>query len=82
MICRASGFEWDRDKAASNAEKHGVSFIEAITAFGDPLSLTIADPDHSVVEARYVLIGRTRRDRLVVVVHTEHGERIRIISAR
>lgn len=75
-------FEWDREKAAANVAKHGVSFVEAITAFGDPLSLTIADPDHSNVEARYVVIGRTHRNRLVVVAHTERGERIRIISAR
>jgi hypothetical protein len=54
-------FEWDREKAAANAVKHGVSLVEAITAFGDPLSLTIADPDHSEAEARYVLIGRTHR---------------------
>lgn len=75
-------FEWDRDKATANAVKHGVSFVEAITAFGDPLSLTIADPDHSQAEERYVLIGRTHRNRLVVVAHTERGERIRIVSAR
>jgi uncharacterized DUF497 family protein len=75
-------FEWDREKAAANAVKHGVSFVEAITAFGDPLSLTIADPDHSEGEARYILIGRSHRNRLVVVAHTEREERIRIVSAR
>jgi uncharacterized DUF497 family protein len=75
-------FEWDREKATANAVKHGVSFVEAITAFGDPLSLTIADPDHSEDETRYVLIGRTHRNRMVVVAHTERDERIRIISAR
>lgn len=67
-------FEWDREKAAANAVKHGVSFVEAITAFGDPLSLTIADPDHSDDEVRYVLIGRTHSNRLVVVAHTERED--------
>ena len=75
-------FEWDADKAAANAVKHGVSFEEASTAFGDPLSITVADPDHSIDESRFVLIGRTVRDRTVVVVHTERGDNIRIISAR
>lgn len=75
-------FEWDPAKADSNHEKHGVSFDEAATAFGDPLSLTIADPDHSDDEDRFVLLGETFAGRLVVVVHTERGERVRIISAR
>lgn len=75
-------FEWDPDKAASNEEKHGVSFDEAATAFGDPLSLTISDPDHSDDEDRFVLVGQTYAGRLVVVAHTERGDRIRIISAR
>lgn len=75
-------FEWDQAKADSNLEKHGVSFDEAATAFGDPLSLTIPDPDHSEDEERFVLLGETYLGRLVVVPHTERGERIRIISAR
>lgn len=75
-------FEWDPDKAAINASKHGVSFSEATSAFGDLLSLTIADPGHSQSEARYLLIGRTYRNRLVVVAHSDRGDRIRIISAR
>ena len=75
-------FEWDGDKAAANASKHGVSFEEASTAFGDPLSVTVADPDHSIDESRFVLIGRTVVGRTVVVVHTERGDNIRIISAR
>lgn len=75
-------FEWDPDKAASNEEKHGVSFDEAATAFGDPLSLTISHPDHSDDEDRFVLVGQTYAGRLVVVAHTERGDRIRIISAR
>lgn len=59
-----------------------VSFAEAATAFGDPLSITIADPDHTVTETRFILIGRSRNDHLVVVAHMERGDTIRLISAR
>jgi uncharacterized protein len=75
-------FAWDARKAAANLRKHGVSFAEAATAFGDPLSITIADPDHSVTETRFILIGRSRNDHLVVVAHMERGDTIRLISAR
>jgi uncharacterized DUF497 family protein len=75
-------FEWDREKAALNAEKHGVSFEEAATAFGDRLSLTIADPDHSEGEQRFLLVGESYQGRLVVVAHTNRGESVRLISAR
>jgi hypothetical protein len=75
-------FEWDQRKAAENEARHGVSFAEAATAFADTLSLTIADPDHSEREDRFVLIGMTYLGRIVVVVHTERGDNIRIISAR
>jgi uncharacterized DUF497 family protein len=75
-------FEWDQKKAASNLRKQGVSFEEAATAFGDPLSLTIPDPDHSLDEDRYVLIGESQMERLLVVAHTERSDTIRIISAR
>ena len=75
-------FEWDPAKAESNEKKHGVSFSEAATAFGDPLSITIPDPDHSVGEARFVLVGLTYRGRLVVVAHVEDRDTVRIISAR
>lgn len=75
-------FEWDSKKAKSNVAKHGVSFKEASTAFGDPLSVTIFDPDHSEDEQRFILLGRTYANRLVVVVHTERGHAVRIISAR
>ena len=77
-----STFEWDGNKAVANASKHGISFEEAATAFGDPLSITVADPDHSIDESRFVLIGKTVRDRTIVVVHTDRGDNIRIISAR
>ena len=75
-------FEWDAEKAASNLKKHGVSFQEAATAFGDPLSATVEDPDHSEDEDRYVLLGQTYQGRLIVVVHTDREETVRIISAR
>ncbi len=63
-------FEWDRRKATSNLKKHGVSFEEAATAFADPLSLTIADPDHSEDEERFLLLGVSHQTRLMVVAHT------------
>jgi uncharacterized DUF497 family protein len=75
-------FEWDVSKAKSNAAKHGVSFEEATTVFGDPLSLTIPDPVHSQVETRSILLGQSHQGKLLVVVHTERGDNIRIISAR
>jgi len=75
-------FEWDVEKARANVRKHRVPFEEAATVFGDPLSITIPDPLHPKEEERYVIIGRSHRERTLVVVHTERGERIRIISAR
>jgi len=74
--------EWDAAKAASNRRKHRVSFEEAATAFEDPQSLTIPDPLHSEDEDRFVLLGVSTSGKLLVVVHTERGDRIRIISAR
>ena len=75
-------FEWDPDKARANLGKHGVAFVEAATVFGDPLSLTVSDPDHSEGEQRFLSVGMSHRRRLLVVAHTEWGARIRIISAR
>ena len=75
-------FEWESEKAAENLERHGIAFEEAATAFGDPLSITIGDPDHSEAEDRFILLGMTFRGRLVVVVHTDRGENVRLISAR
>jgi uncharacterized protein len=75
-------FEWHPRKARSNHSKHGVTFEEASTVFGDPLSLTIADPDHSTAERRYITMGMTVDGKLLVVVHTDRGDNIRIISAR
>ncbi len=75
-------FEWDPRKARRNLTIHGVSFDEASTAFQDPLSKTIADPLHSEDEERFVLLGRSHRNRLLAVVHSERGDQIRLISAR
>lgn len=75
-------FEWDVRKARSNLAKHGVAFEEASTIFGDPLSLTIPDPEHSRTEDRFVTIGSAFTGKLLVVVHTDRGDNIRIISAR
>ncbi len=75
-------FEWDLKKAKINLEKHAVSFEEASTAFKDPLSLTIDDPLHSSDEKRFVLIGMSYNSRILVVVHTDRGDNIRIVSAR
>lgn len=75
-------FEWDAQKAAQNLVKHGVSFDEASTVFGDPLAGTILDPRHSSDELRFVTIGLSVSQRLIVVAHAERDDRIRIISAR
>jgi uncharacterized protein len=75
-------FEWNPEKATLNVRKHGVSFDEAATVFGDPLSLTYHDPDHSWEEERYVTVGTSQSGRLLIVAHTDRGENVRIISAR
>ena len=75
-------FEWDEEKAAANWEKHGVSFREASTIFTDSLSLSIPDPLHSVDEQRFVTVGESADHDILVVVHTQRDETIRIISAR
>ena len=75
-------FEWDRVKEESNRKKHDVSFAEAATVFGDPLSISIPDPMHSESEHRFVPVGASVRGRLLVVTHAERGNNIRIIGAR
>ena len=75
-------FEWDAKKADSNVAKHGVTFSEAMTVFGDPLELAIADPDHSEEEFRFLSMGQSTRGRLLVVAYTEREGRTRIINAR
>ena len=73
-------FEWDLRKARSNLAKHGVAFGEASTIFGDSLSLTIPDPEHSHMERRHITMGTTFNGKLLVVVHTDRGDNICIIS--
>ena len=75
-------FEWDDSKAESNERKHGVSFTEAMTVLADPLSLTGYDPDHSDDEDRFITMGLSAAGRLLLVSHTDRGEKVRIISAR
>ncbi len=75
-------FEWDPKKATSNVKKHGVTFQEAATIFGDPLAITFDDPDHSLRENQYITFGLSLQKRLIVVSHTERGDRTRIINAR
>lgn len=75
-------FEWDPQKAKLNFHRHQVSFEEATTVFLDPLSVTIDDPLHSADEARLVITGQSKANRVLVIVHTERGDRIRLISAR
>jgi hypothetical protein len=76
-------FEWDEDKAASNATKHGVTFEEASTIFGDPLAVIFDDEEHSLDELREIIIGHSASERLLLVSFTERGEdAVRIISAR
>lgn len=75
-------FEWDMEKAAVNFDKHGVSFQEASTVFGDPLAGTFPDADHSQGEERWITVGMSIEGRLVVVAHTEQGVIFRIVSAR
>jgi len=75
-------FDWDDGKAKTNLRKHDISFAEAVSVFFDPFSITIDDPDHSADEERFVDIGMSDRGRPLVVVYTERGARIRLISCR
>ena len=76
-------YEWDSDTAVQNARKHAVSFEEAIEVFLDPLAITFEDPDHSIVERRFITIGRTVNQRLLFVAHADiDDDRIRMISGR
>ena len=74
--------EWDSAKADRNLKKHGVSFIEAVSVFGDPLALMFADPSHSISENRFLTFGVSAMGRFLVIAHTDRGDNIRIISAR
>ena len=75
-------FEWDTTKADTNQQKHGVTFEEAASVFGDPLAITFEDPGHSINENRFITFGLSQNKRLLVVAHTERNDQIRIISAR
>jgi uncharacterized DUF497 family protein len=75
-------FEWDPKKAEENLKKHGISFQEAATVFGDALSITFPDPDHSEEESRQITFGLSLQKRLMVVSHTQRRNRTRIINAR
>ena len=75
-------FEWDPDKDRANREKHGLSFEEAATVFGDRSALSWEDEIHSEQEYRSLILGYTERGRMAIVAHTDRGDRIRIISAR
>jgi uncharacterized DUF497 family protein len=71
-------FEWDGPKSRRNVKKHGVSFEEASTVFGDPLSITIPDPQHSIEKERWITVGESSRRRLLIVAFTERRARIRM----
>jgi uncharacterized DUF497 family protein len=75
-------FEWDAKKAIANAQRHGVTFDEASQVFADDHSSTVADPDHSAEEARFLIVGATKTGRFWVVSFTDRGARIRVINAR
>ena len=75
-------FEWNDAKARTNLKKHDVDFQEASTIFGDPVFITFLDKEHSIGEERYITIGLSNKQRLLMVAHTERGNKIRIISAR
>ncbi len=75
-------FEWDENKALENYRKHGIDFEEAKTVFNDPSATTIYDPDHSINEDRFIDLGRSSKERILVVVYTERNETIRLISSR
>jgi uncharacterized DUF497 family protein len=75
-------FEWNPNKAARSFQKHGVSFEEAATVFWDDLSISVPDPDHSLEEERFITVGVSSQNRLLMVAHTERGDLIRILSAR
>ncbi|OVE73431.1 hypothetical protein BVX93_01610 [bacterium B13(2017)] len=75
-------FEWDKEKDKLNIKKHNITFAEASTVFSDPLSWTFPDPDHSLNEHRYIIIGYSHFNKLLVISHTERNKNIRIISTR
>ncbi len=75
-------FEWNPEKASINFKKHKINFEEASTVFDDPLFITFLDEEHSIDEERYITIGLSKANHLLLIAHTEHKEQIRIISVR
>ena len=75
-------FEWDDDKATKNLIKHGINFSEAKTVFFDDYARIKSDPDHSIVENRFIIEGMSNKNRLLVVSFTDRDDKIRIINAR
>ena len=75
-------FEWNPQKEKLNLAKHNVSFDEASTVFNDPLSRTFDDPDHSLDERRFIIVGYSDKNRLLFVCHTDSDKIVRLISAR
>ncbi len=75
-------FEWDGKKAGSNPSKHGVSFEEGLTVFGDPLGRIFNDEDHSIEEQREIIIGHSAKGRLLVVCFMAQEHSVRIFSSR
>ncbi len=75
-------YEWNPQKAEINFKKHGILFEEATTVFDDPFYLDFYDPDHSNDEHRYIIIGRSHTEQILLVSYTERGQIIRLISAR
>lgn len=75
-------YDWGKKKAAENVAKHGVSFDEAKSVFDDPLYVDFYDPDHSIGEHRFIMLGESDQGRFLMVSYTERGDTIRLISAR
>jgi uncharacterized DUF497 family protein len=75
-------FDWNPEKAKANLRKHQIDFEEASTIFDDPQFITFLDEEHSADEERYITIGLSNKNRLLMVAHTERNDQIRIISAR
>ena len=75
-------FEWNKEKAKSNFKKHNIDFKEASSIFRDPLFITALDKEHSRYEERYVTIGLSNKNRVLIVAHADSENKIRIISAR
>ena len=75
-------FEWNDWKDAQNLKNHGIAFSESIEGFDDPLALVRADPEHSRDEHRFIIIGRSKKARVLLTVFTERNVEIRIISSR